>query len=528
MTKPQVTSDAAHEIERVYRAHSPKKFLLFMHGLTIASTPVPTVFANCMADFQDDCFNELAPSIEAVRNGTMPPIQRFWIERTKKASKDADLAAMLLWLLAFPVKPIYLQIGAADRDQASIVKSRMLDLLHYNPWLKRFVDVHTWKIVHKGGLAELDIMSADIAGAHGATPDVLVINELSHVTKWEFVENLLDNADGVPTGVVIIATNAGFKGTKAEVLRNNALESDQWTTHIWARPAPWHNEKFVADARRRSLASRYNRLWWGKWASGKGDALSEDDIDRCFANNLEPLDEPEEGWLYIAGLDLGHKHDHSGLIVLGVKSDEQLLRVAWLRGWAPADQRGRVDLATVEETCFWAYDKYRIQWFGYDPTEARLMAQQLQRRGVPMQEVSFQSTANLTAMAQALVQVVEAGKLQCFDDDEGRLRRDFGKFNIVEKTYGFRLEATRDEHGHADVGTALCISLPRAVEMLRGYSGLAPDDELFVDISEEEEQKIELPSDLAEIVQAVEDDAEDRGTLGGDYYGDLFTDRFLG
>jgi hypothetical protein len=41
---------------------------------------------------------------------------------------------------------------------------------------------------------------------------------------------------------------------------------------------------------------------------------------------------------------------------------------------------------------------------------------------------------------------------------------DLGRLTIVEKSYGYRLEAVRDEHGHADLATALAIALPIAVE----------------------------------------------------------------
>lgn len=102
------------------------------------------------------------------------------------------------------------------------------------------------------------------------------------------------------------------------------------------------------------------------------------------------------------------------------------------------------------------------------------MAQRLTRRGVPMREMSFASGSNLTAMATGLMQVVEGGKLECFEDE--RLRRDFGKFNIQEKSYGYKLEAVSDEYGHADVGTALVITIPQAVGMLAGRMGLCADD----------------------------------------------------
>src|SRR5690606_31470606 len=118
------------------------------------------------------------------------------------------------------------------------------------------------------------------------------------------------------------------------------------------------------------------------------------------------------------------------------------------------------------ETIYVQSKNYRVRMNFYDPTEARLMAQQLIPRGVPMKEMSFSKTSNLDKMAHGLMQVVEDACLKCYDDPEGTLRRDFGKFTIEEKSYGWRLTAVRDEYGHADVGTALVIALPAAIEMM--------------------------------------------------------------
>jgi hypothetical protein len=506
-----ISDQEALEIEQAYRKACPDNFMLFAQGLIIPSATGPQLFKSCMAPFQFLTFDEVASSLHAVRDGEMPPIRRFWIERTKKASKDADLAVMITWLIAFPKRPFYAQVGAADRDQAAIVKRRIVNLLHENPWLESLVEVQRYKIVNKKGKAELDIMAADIPGSHGGIPDVLIINELSHVEKTEFIENLLDNAEGVPQGVVIIATNAGFKGTKPDVLKSTAVESSKWVVHEWKQPAPWISLEDVAEAKKRNTKGRYNRLWWGKWYSGKGDALDEESVENCFIEGLGPLDGPEPGWKYIAGLDLGVRHDHAGLVVLGVHQGKQVLRVAYIKGWAPSDNSGEVDLMDVERTCQRVHRKFHMVWFGYDPTEARLMTQRLNKRGVPMREVSFASPGNLSAMAETLVQVVEAGKLECFDDFEGRLRRDFGKFNIVEKTYGYKLEAVSDEYGHADVGTALVICLPRAVEMLAGF-GLQPDDVVAGEDDDSPlspEEVAALPDELKDIYETYEEVEED-------------------
>lgn len=502
--------DQEDKIEYAYRTRSSSDFMTFVRGLKIDSQFGPQVFERCIAPFQRDCFEDLAPNLHALREGKKPKDRRWWIERTKKASKDADLAIVCLWLVAFPHRPFYAQIGAANKEQASIIKERMANLLHWNPWLNEHVEIVQWEVRSKhrmtGGqpLAHIHIMSSDIAGAHGGTPDLLIINELSHVTKWEFVENLMDNAEGVAQGMVIIATNAGFKGTKAEVWRNNAISSDSWKVHCWAKPAPWHSLEAIRDAKARNPHSRFRRLWWGIWASGKGDALSEEDIERCFTFN-EPILLPEPGWLYVGGLDLGVSHDHSGLVSLGINERLQKLKLVQWRAWVPG-VNSEVDLMSVEDACYQMHLTYGFQFLFYDPDQAKLMAQRLIRKGVPMKQMTFSSYSNLTAMANSLIQVVEAGKLEMYDDPDYRMRRDLGKFDLVEKSYGFRLEAVSDEFGHADVGTALVITLPFAVDCLAGSAGLRQEDSVAIEEDEElsEKEIEELPAEMREIIDGEE------------------------
>lgn len=502
----------ADAIELAYRKQSAEQFLTFARGLVIASQKGPKMFESCMALFQRDCLEAIAPALEAVRDGRMPEMRRFWIERTKKAAKDSDLSIMVLWLACFPRRPFYAQIGAADGEQAGIVKKRIEHLLHWNPWLMDYVELIENKIRSKakgyGGkaLAEIDIMRSDTAGAHGGTPDVLIINELSHIQKWEFAENLMDNADGVAQGLVIIATNAGIKGSKAWIWRCTALESDDWSVHVLAKPAPWHSTKTIAEAKKRNTGSRFQRLWKGLWVSGKGDALSEEVLQRAFSMkgpHLRPLPE----WTYIAGLDIGVTHDHSALMILGINEKLQRIETALWQAWVPNPKTGEVDLIAVKDTTYAMCRMFNAQCLFYDPAEAQLMSQWFRRKGLVTRPMTF-TPANLNKMASGLLQALEDDQLHCYDDDEGRLAADFGKFNIVEKTYGYRLEAVSDATGHADVGTALVVCLPAAIAILAGQPFHA-DDRLVLDeepITDEEEIKA-MPSELRDIYESEEIEA---------------------
>lgn len=486
--------------------------MLFVRGLKIASQTGPAVFENCMAGFQRDTFIEMAPSLEALRVGEKPKMQRFWIERTKKASKDADLAVIMMWLVAFPVRPLYMQVGAADRVQAGIVKDRMSHLLHHNPWLNDYVEmvqneVRSKALMASGDpLARIEIKSSDVAGSHGGTPDLLVINELSHISKWEFAENMMSNASGVAQGIVIVATNAGIKGSKAEVWRINALKNpDQWSVWILSEPAPWHSLHAVQDEKRRMPIGKWNRLWGGKWESGKGDALGEDMIQAAFCLP-GPIAKREAGWTYFLGIDLGITHDHAGLAVLGANINLQKIKLVWMCGFEPTlkvEDHYEVNLDLIEKKCLELHKFFNLFKVGYDPYQAILMAQRLRQQHLPMKEVQFTSS-NLSKMADSLLQVMNEKKLQLFDDEEGRLRRDFGKFNIVEKTYGYRLEATSDEFGHADVGTAVVLLLPMILDFLAGVeNALGPDEELVgdLDIELSPEEVADMPAELRELYE---------------------------
>jgi Phage Terminase len=166
----------------------------FIADLTIPGARGAVRFGKAMPAFQRDEFKALAPALLAVANGQKPPIGRYWWERTKGASKDSDLACALLWLLAFTRKPLLCQVGAADQDQADELRKAAKDVLRLNPWLGQRIEIQRSQILCGGTSSVVDIIAADTAGSHGARPDVLILNELSHVTKQEFAENLMDNA----------------------------------------------------------------------------------------------------------------------------------------------------------------------------------------------------------------------------------------------------------------------------------------------------------------------------------------------
>jgi hypothetical protein len=443
-------------------------------------------------DFQRHDFAQMDRALLALAKGERPEPGRLWLERTKGASKDTDLAVMLLWLLAFSPRPLTCQVGAADQDQADELRKAAKDILRLNEWLSEFIETQSWAIIGTMSEARCDIIAADVAGSHGARPDLLILNELSHVTKEEFASNLLDNASKVPHGVVCIATNAGFTDSWQWKLRELARTSERWHFSAYQQPAPWLDPGELAEARRRNSPQRYARLWEGVWVSGAGDALAADDIEASLTQ-AGPMDGSEPGWTFYGGLDLGVSRDHSALVVVGahvghaeVVKDERpdppsiiqamiqnglmlrkegpgsiihhgtgRLRLASAVSFAPSATR-KVDLQAVERAVIETNRRFNLRRLFYDEYEARLLAQRVVTVGVPMEPVSM-TGANLVAMASTLLEVTTSRQLDLFRHEA--LIADLRRARLVERSYGTRLESPRGPHGHGDLATGFMLAL---------------------------------------------------------------------
>jgi phage terminase large subunit-like protein len=410
------------------------------------------------APFQLVRFTSLAPALLSLARGERPDCGRFWWEATKGASKDSDLALCLLWLISFTRHPIDGQVGAADGDQADEMRKAAKDWLHAMPWLAQRIRVHQGKLVCDATKSEIAFVPADAAGgAHGSRCLLYCINEISHISKVEFWQTLLDNASKVPHGLVVVATNAGFVGTDAWKLREIARTTPRWSFHQFTEPAPWLDPAELEEARRRNTLARYSRLFAGVWCSGLGDALEDSDIEAAIDRNIGPLTTRLPGVGFVGGLDLGIKSDHSALVVCGKLRGGETphYRLAGCQTWAPG-AAGKVDLEAVEAGILAAHRAFRLSCVAYDPWQAELMAERLRKRGVRMIEVPF-TGKTLDLLARNLLEVFRNRVFSMFDCP--RLITDLRKLSIVEKSYGYRLTATRDADGHADAATALVLAL---------------------------------------------------------------------
>jgi hypothetical protein len=472
----------------------------------------PALLGAVAAPFQRARFAAIDSALLAVSKGEKPPIGRYWWEATKGASKDSDLAVCLLWLLAFSRRQLRCQVGAADQDQADELRKAAKAILKENAWLGKLVTIQNWTISNPLTEATVEIIPADTLGSHGARPDVLIINELSCIGKRDFVDNLLDNAAKVPNGLVVIATNAGTIDTWQWEYREEARTSAAWSFHQFTEPSPWIDRAVLAERERVTAPRRFRRLWWGEWSDGEGDALSRDCILAAVNPKLGPMRGDEPGWVFIGGLDLAVSRDHSAFVVigkhvghveempraeterparpsafdvleeLGITDDDGepfvsatdhpacdyretpgtgRIRLASCLSWR-APPGGKISLIDVQAAIARAHQRFHFARCGYDPSQAELMAQQLTNEGVPMHVVTQQG-ANLATMAGEILERFNSREIDLYDnpaDDSGQLIDDLRRLQIVERSYGLKLEGTRSsDRGHVDRAVALAIGL---------------------------------------------------------------------
>jgi hypothetical protein len=511
-----VSNLSRQECEQSERlALDPRTFLLSIHVPTARG---PRQFGSIVAEFQRERFAMLLPSLLAVARGERPPVNFFWIEATKGASKDSDLALCLLWLLLVSPRSLRLQIGAYDADQADEIRLIVKQVLRidqpFNQYIAERIDVRADSIINRESESVAEILTRDSLGSHGARPDLVLINELSHITDKEFAETLLDNADKVETAVCVVATNAGLLDTWQKQWRDNALASSRWRCHVYSQPAPWVDIGKLEESRKRNPV-RYNRLWRGVWSHEVGDALPLDLIEKAI-KLPGPSFIRENGWAYFGGMDLAWRRDAAAIAIVAknigwweeMPAEEQpaapsllarmgvvlgkqdltetpktvfhdgdarlkLIHVeVWLPENLPGGSRAEISFAKIEEFVADAHQRLGFSCIACESAMAPASVQRLQSQNVPIEAVPPSSPVQ-RAIADAVVNAFHDGLIDLFD--HGPLIADLKALKLVENpTTGVKLkpgsssESGGTPHGDAAIafGHAL-LAARRSSEFVR-------------------------------------------------------------
>jgi hypothetical protein len=443
-------------------AKDPVKFL---RELAVPGTEVGKQFDEVWADFQKDAFERLAPCLLAVAKGEVPPERGHWFERTKGASKDSDVGCCILWVLLFARSPVLIEIGAEQQEQARETLLAMKAIVRLNPWMKPLIEFFQYVVKSKQTEARMEVLTTTKTGAHGSRPQMSICNELSHITVKEFADTLMDNAEKEGENFAIIATNAGYLHTWQYDWREVYRRDEDWWFQKVAEPAPWIAERNLRSAQLRNSATRYNRLWQGIWSPQQGDAIDPEDIDAAIRMQgpMSPEMVRDNGYVVVQGVDAGIKHDHAAVVHLAVRRGEPRVHLARCESWAPI--HGKIDLSQLEAAILRGWSDFPCLGCCYDPTQMEYIRQRVEKRGVVCDPI-YVPRREGDIMARTILEHFRNRLISIYPDE--LFVRDLHRLSIRETRYGeHKLEAVRDEYGHADRAIAFALALPAAALVAR-------------------------------------------------------------
>jgi phage terminase large subunit-like protein len=477
-------------------ANDPAEFRL---RVKIDTDKGPVRFERVCEEWQRADFEALDPAwLRVAKPNSDEAPRRAWIERPRGHSKTSEVALMVAWALAFSRRRLKGYVAAADKDQADLLRAAMVRLVALNPWLGDLLTVMATKVRNPHTGSELEILTSDAPTSYGLNPDFVVVDEVTHHAKRDLWDSLFSSAAKRGHCLLVSILNAGWRDTWQWPLREAVRTDAAWIfSRLEGPAASWITSATLAEQERLLPRAAYRRLWLNQWADGSGDAIDAQAIDDA-TTLVGPLENPEPGWVYVAGLDLGLTRDSSALAIVGrhvgwteripvdrpqrfihrtiaaaqelglleshnLGDDVRLVhhaatyrtRVARTELWRPTPGR-MVQLPEVTARVAELAKLFGLARIAFDVWQGQHMGQLLQAEGLPMLPVQFGQTT-LPAMAAEMLSAFNDRTVELYPDAD--LLADLRKLRVIEKSYGLRLESPRDSRGHGDVATALSLAL---------------------------------------------------------------------
>ncbi|MDE2010228.1 MAG: hypothetical protein KGJ09_09165 [Candidatus Omnitrophica bacterium] len=416
-------------------------------------------------DWQARDFWRMAPAFVKLATGQDQPgaYKYHWKEYPKGHSKTGDAAIMAAYVLTESLLPISGVCAAGDVDQAKNLKDALRTLQDHNPWLGLTMKVD--RVECKATGSSLVFITSDAPTSHGTIPDFVICDEFSHWrdNAQSFWASMFASMYKQKSAVMVVLTNAGFKGSWQFPVRNSHESDPAWCFMVLEGPcASWLNHNELETLKKSMPEPEFRRLFLNEWAEGIGDALRWEDVQAALVLP-GPSAGPEPGWDYYAGGDLAKRNDHAAVCLIARNQGTGLIKLAQLVHWAPP-----IDLGTIKEVIISLDRKFHPDVWFIDPHQAELMVEQMMKQGINCELAWFTGKNNLE-MASSMVEVFTSRQILLYP--EPALLKDLSRLRIVGGPAGYRLDAPRTSDGHCDRATALALALLAARRSPLGLDG---------------------------------------------------------
>lgn len=368
----------------------------------------------------------------------------------KKTGKSTFAAAIALWfLMTKPMSEIYLL--ASDVEQSQLVCfDKLVKCIRMNPKLRNIVKVKQGKgrIEYKD--ASIQILAPNVSVA-GINPSLVIAEELwswttlEHKRSWDELTNVPTR----PENLNLITSYAGYTEDEDSVLWDlykkgidnigtNVPMSDErfwfrWYGEELYSQVPWVKPKYLEQQKKRLRENSYLRLHCNQWVSGEEAFIDVDVLNLC--TNPDHKRGQKYGGEVVIGVDVGYAHDATAVCVVGSVDSETLCLVD--HGLFVPPKKDVLDLEKTVENLLIVYNQeFDIRAVYFDPYQAILLAQQLRKKGLPMQEYP-QTVANTCQMTDTLQRLLKTAALMLYENDD--IRQHLLNAKVKETPRGWRL-----------------------------------------------------------------------------------------
>jgi phage terminase large subunit-like protein len=336
-----------------------------------------------------------------------------FLTRARGASKTTDLAGAAVSDLLAAVRRLRSYWLAADAGQAALAVDSIAGFVSRTPMLEGRVEVQSRRVLVPASGASLEILPADAPGAWGLTPDRVYVDELANWNDgpaarrlWEAASSAVAKRDDARLAVLTTASSPDHFAFK---VLEQAMRSPLWRVSERRGPAPWMNGERLEEQRARLPEAVFAQLFMNEWAQADGAFVDPAVVDRAFS-----LDGPSiaavDGRRYVAGLDLGSRHDRTAFAIGHVEGD--LIHLDRLEVWQ-GTRANPVEFAEVEHFIVTAHERFHFS-LRLDPWQGLDLAQRLRARGIRADEFTF-SQGSKQRLAATLLSSLNTGRLRLYE-----------------------------------------------------------------------------------------------------------------
>jgi phage terminase large subunit-like protein len=320
------------------------------------------------------------------------------------------------------------------------------------------LETESWKVRNPKTDATLQIMSSDEASAWGLRPWLIIVDEFANWRDtpgpnelWRAAFSSLPKVKG---SRLVVLTSAGDPAHFSHKIVSDAITADAWRVHQVKGPVPWISDKDLEEQQRLLPEWEFERLHMNRWTASDDKLTNIDDVRAAVT--LDGPSDPDPTWqkpkkTYVIGLDVGLKRDRTVATVCHMEDDKVILDRQ--QTWS-GTQENPVQLEEVEAWLLQASKSYNRARVRFDPWQAAHLSQNLEGRGVTVEECRFDASKN-GRRAVILHTLLRDRRLAIYEDED--LIDELMNVKLEERNPGvYRIDHQSGKHDDRVISLALC------------------------------------------------------------------------